>query len=184
MFHFFDGIPVIYDSDFSTNGRDVMFNVSNLNDSNWYFPTGPLLPYSTDGATLLQMEQQYNILGNWNSLRAIQLISNLLPINREYVASNNTQSGIISAQGILADFIPFVSLGPEARSSVEFEATGPWRLIDMFGHYPITKVDLTFYWTDELGVQNIIYIPNNQNASVKLVFMKKSLFSGSQYANK
>lgn len=181
LFHFFDAFP-IFDRGFnSLNGRDIQFNINNLHDSNWYVPNGPVNPTTLYPLTLLQMKQEYQVLKDWNSLQSVQLISNMLPINREYVPSTNTQSGVISSKGILADFVPLLSTGPEARTSIEFVSTGAWRLIDMFGNYPITKVDLSFYWTDELDDQHIINIPNNKPATVKLVFMKKHLFSSNNF---
>lgn len=175
---FFDAIPIDILAFNNSNGTDARFNVQNLYDSNWYTPSGPVIASTPITQTLIEMTQQYNILGNWNSLKSIQLISNLLPINREFTPTGNINSGIITSKGILADFVPLISDGPEARSSIEFISSGPWRLIDMFGNIPITKVDLQFVWTDELGNSFIIYLPENQQATCKLLFQKKSLFLG------
>jgi hypothetical protein len=161
-------------------GRDLLFNIRDLNGSNFYAPSGPVNPATVNPLTLLQMEQEYPTLVNWNSLQSIQIISNLLPINHEYVPNpSNTQSGVVSSQGILADFIPLVLLGPEARTTIEFVANGPWRFISMYGDYPITKVDLTFYWNDNLGRQFLIDIPRGKSVTAKLMFIKKDAVGNS-----
>lgn len=172
LFGFIEGIPAIFNG--GPNGQDLYMNIRNLQNSNWYTPSGPNAPAFP--LTLLQMEQEYATLANWNSLQTVQVVSNLLPINREYVPSfNNQSSGVISSQGILADFIPLLSNGTEARATIEFVSNGQWRLIDMFGNSPITKVDISFYWTDEDGDQFIIPIPINSVATIKLLFIKKNI---------
>lgn len=178
---FLEGIRSIALSSASATGQDLLFDITNLNNSNWYTPSGPLVP-PISPLTLLEMEQEYPTIANWNSLQTIQLVSNLLPINREYIPQYNSASqGIVSSQGILADFVPIVSLGPEARTSIEFISNGPWRLIDMFGSTPITRIDLTFYWTDQFGRQFIIIIPINHAVTCKLLFIKKSVYRNMKF---
>lgn len=176
LFHFFDGLAV-NDLVNTGTGRDIQLIVENLSDTNWYWPPGPAMPAGV--ATLLKMTQQYPALADWNSIQSVQVVSNLLPINREYLPSfDPTRNGIVSSVGILSDFIPLVEVGPEFRTTIEFVANGPWRFIDMFGDSPITRVDLSFYWTDELGVQHIIMVPVGKAATAKLMFIKKDVVAG------
>lgn len=176
LFHFLDGM---FTNDLAVNsstGRDEQLVVWNFNNTNWYFPPGPAMPCCPITSTLLQMQQEYAVLADWNSLQSIQLISNLLPINREFLPSfDPTKNGIINSVGILADFIPLVTLGPEFRTTIEFVGNGPWRLIDMFGDTPITRIDLSFFWVDELGVSRIILVPVGKTATAKLMFIKKDV---------
>lgn len=178
LFHFFDGIPIILRGLGTANGADEQFEIRNQNDTNWYNPPGPTDPASNYPLTLLQMEQEYNTLQNWNTLQTVQLVSNLLPINREYVppASSNN-SGVVSSIGVLADFIPFAS-GAEFRTTIDFVSDGPWRLIDMYGNTPVTRVDLYFYWTDDIGTQRVINIGVDKSATAKMMFIKKDLIRG------
>lgn len=174
LFHFFDAMFVDDLAVNSATGRDEQMVVWNFSNTNWYWPPGPAMP--AGNATLLQMQQQYPALADWNSLQSIQLISNLLPINREFIPSfDPLKNGVVSSVGVLADFIPLVETGPEFRTSIEFVAGGPWRLIDMYGDTPITRVDLAFYWTDELGVARIIYVPVGKIATAKMMFIRKDV---------
>lgn len=176
-FRFFDGLQ-IYEFGKNATGRNVQLDVRNQNNSNWYLPSNAAPATGPTDYTLLQMEQEFVTLADWNSLKSVQLVSNLLPINREYIPTNsssNTNSGVISSIGVLADFIPFVNIGNEFKTTIDFVANGPWRLIDMFGDAAISRIDLYFFWTDELNVQRIIQLPYGENASAKLLFIKKAI---------
>ncbi|AVL93351.1 putative minor capsid protein [Zamilon virus] len=172
LFPFLDGIP-FGGLDFnSVDGRDILFNVENLgNNLVQNQLTAPTYP-----PEFIQMEQEYATLSNWNAIKTIQLVSNLLPINREFIPSfRNTNVGVVNSQGILADFVPLVTLGPESRTSIDYVANGPWRLIDMFGGVPITMVDLSVYWTDQIGRRFVLDVPRGRIATCKLIFIKKDL---------
>ncbi|AFH75272.1 minor virion protein [Sputnik virophage 3] len=172
LFTFFDSIKHIGLGYNTPTGRDILFDVRFLGNNYYQDPeTAPSYP-----PEFIQMQQEYPTLSNWNAVKTIQLVSNLLPINKESIPSfRNSNVGIINAQGILADFVPLVTNGPEARISIDFVATGPWRLIDMFGSVPIYMVDLYVYWTDQTGGQYLINIPPGRILTCKLVFIKKSL---------
>lgn len=174
LYQYFDGMPIIYQGFNRPDGMDVQMNIQNLYDSNWYRPPGVNLP--TGAATLLEMKQQFDSLADWNSLQTVQLSSNLLPVVREFVPQANQQNGIITSFGILSDFIPLVTQGPEFRTSIEYVAD-LWRFLTLTANNPITRIDLTFTWTDELGESRIIKIPNGETATAKILFMKKDVAS-------
>jgi hypothetical protein len=177
LYKYLDAIPIIYLSNNSPIGQDVYFNVQN-NHNNWYFD--PALGPPTGVPTLLQMEQEYPLLSAWNDLKTIQIISNLLPINREFITSANirhTGNGTVNSAGILSDFVPLINLGPEARNTIEFVATGPWRLITMYGSSPVTRVDVSIYWTDQFGGEHLLHIPPGGLVTMKLMFIKKEAVS-------
>lgn len=174
LFRFFDGIPIIDRASNSATGRDIQFNIRNLNNSNWYQATGPAAPAYP--YLLLQMQQEYDALADWNCLQNVQLQSATLPINKEVVPSiRPNNQGEITSLGILSDFIPLVTKGPEFRTDISYVANGSFRYIDMLGQTPITKADLSFYWVDELGEQRLIYTPPNKLATAKILFIKKDL---------
>lgn len=175
LYQYFDGMPIIYEGFNQPDGMDVLMDVSNLYDTNWYYPPGKTTAPPAS-ASLLEMKQQFDALADWNSLQTIQLSSNLLPVVREFVPQANQQNGIVSSFGILSDFVPLVTQGPEFRTSIEYVAD-LWRFLTLTANNPITRIDLTFTWTDELGEVRIIKIPNGETATAKILFMKKDIAS-------
>lgn len=179
LFRYLDGIPIIDRGTNTPDGRDIQFNIRNLNDSNWYITPGPLLPNNPnyiDEAIYLEMTQEYDALSDWNCLQTVQLESSTLPINKEVVPSiKSNNQGEITSLGILADFIPLVVKGPEFRTDISYVANGSFRYIDLIGSSPINKADLTFYWVDDVGEQRLIYTPPYKLATAKMMFIRKDL---------
>lgn len=175
LYQYFDGMPILYLGYNQPAGMDVQMDVQNLYNTNWYNPPGPAT-VPPNPLTLLEMKQQFDALADWNSLQTIQLSSNLLPVVREFVPQANQQNGIVSSFGILSDFVPLVTQGPEFRTSIEYVAD-LWRFLTLTANNPITRIDLTFSWTDELGTVRIINIPNGETATAKILFMKKDVAS-------
>lgn len=129
------------------------------------------------------MTQEYDILANWNTLVNIQFISTLLGNTLEYVpiASNNQNVNSINNQnlngvGVLTDFEPLLQLGPEARTQIQFQQTGPYRLINLNGTDPLFKFDLKVYWVDKFGIQRLLYLTHHTVLTVKFLFIRKSSY--------
>jgi len=174
---FLDGIPTNFYGVGLANGLDFRFNIENLHN-NFYNPPdiAPAIP-----PAYYIMNQNYHTLADWNSFKSLQIVSNLLPIKQEFIPDFNRldqNTGVVNSQGILADFVPIINLGPEARTTVEFVLDGPYRAINLYSGIPITAVDIFIYWTDQFGNQYLLDIPFNQVATLKLVFIRKSTFTG------
>lgn len=175
LFNFLDGIPTFYFGDNQINGEDNQYLIRDKRN-NYYQP--PDVAVVTPPAYFI-MTQEYNTLPNWNSFKSLVLVSNLLPIIQEYVPRVSGQNqGVVNSQGILKDFEPLIELGPEARTSVQYQINGPYQLINLNSDSPLTKIDISIYWVNKLGDQYLLLIPYDQVVTLKMVFIKKSTFEG------
>lgn len=169
---FVDGLPKNRIGTNQPNGKDFQIIIAD-NKNNWYNPSN-LVPSSPP--LYLRIEEEYPCLSNWNGFKSLQISSNLLPIRKEYVPSLDSD-GILSGKSIIADFIPILEQDQSARTNVEFLNQGPYRLINLYGKIPITKIDLRVDWVDKNGVPHLLYIPYNQTLTLKFAFIKKSTFT-------
>lgn len=175
LHHFLDGIPINFLSTNSLNGRDIQFLVRDQKD-NWYNP--PFLAPATPPDYFI-MTQEYPTLINWNSFKSLQMISNSLPIKDEYVPTFQPGTlGALNFQSIVKDFEPLLELGPEARTSVQYQLNSPYQLINLFDTKPLNRIDIGIYWTDEFENKYVVTIPKGSLVTIKLVFIKKSTFEG------
>ena len=168
------GIPFQYNP-IGINGKNGLIDVVNQEDTNYYNDptqvpaTPPTLP------TYLIMNQEYGSLANWNCLKKIILTTSLLPVTNELVPNINIGTGNLASYPIMADFIPLINEGPEARTSIDYVAQGQWRLIDLSGTGILSKIDLQVYWLDNFGRLKLLEIDYGQQVNLKLLFQKKSL---------
>lgn len=173
LYAFLDPLPIFFNGFNLANGLDVQYNIYNQNN-NFYNPpnAAPAIP-----PLFYAMTQEFTSLSNWNNFRSLQIVSNTLPIKTEFVPQSLINTGMVASVPILADFVPVTELGPEARTNVQFIIDGPWRFINMYGKVAISKIDISIYWTDQLGAQFPVFIPYNQSVTMKLMFIKKSIVS-------
>lgn len=164
LFTFFDATEFTFYDYQSATG--VRINVYNYNGTNL-----------VSGVYL--MTQQYQCLSVWNTFKSVQIVSNLLPINNEFIpAPSGQDQNTLNSKGVLKDFIPLYENGPEARTMLNFVLEGPYQLINLNSNYPINSLDISVYWEDRYGNTYLLSIPYNQLLTIKLVFIKRSTFTG------
>lgn len=172
-----DNLPLNFLGRNTTNGMDVQLLVRDQKN-NYYNPQYLTPPIPIPPAYYI-MTQCCHSLTNWNAFRSLQLVSSTLPIRKEYVPRQFYENpSIINTSGILKDFEPILDLGPEARTTVQYQLNSPYQLINMFGSVPLTKLDISIFWTDQQGHQQLLDIAPGQTVSIKLVFIKKSSYEG------
>jgi hypothetical protein len=166
----------------------LLANISNQyytpGQPNVAVPTGVIYP-PTPGFSphWLIFTQEYSTIQYWNSFRNIVFLSGTLPVQAEYIPQNqisllggNLQSspqGAVAYRPILTDFEPLLSAAGNSRSELQYFPQGPYRLLDLIGTSPLTKVDLSVYWEDKNDNLYPLYIFTGQSVSVKLLFIKK-----------
>lgn len=169
---FFDGMSELF--------IDYKYQIlmMDLNGMNWSNPSNVYPPTSPE---YIYNEQQFISLALINSMKSIQIMSNTLPIKKEYVPlfNQNRITGSVSAVGILKDFIPIQEGGENLRTYINFINEGPYQLINMTGRTPINKIDIEVRWTDKNGKSYPVEIPYDQTVSIRFGFFKKKTFMGS-----
>lgn len=177
---YLDGVEIIYYGSDLPDGKDILFSIYNQGN-NFYRPPmedPPMLP------DYYIFTQQYPTLVNWNSFKSLQLKSSLIPAKQEYVPKQVQISGsayntsIVNTSGILKDFEPLLQLGPEARTTVQYQLGSPYFCVNLNGTTPIQSIDISIYWTDQFGNEYLLDIPFNQIVTLKMVFIRKSTFTG------
>lgn len=175
------------------NGRDfdfILFDNTQPTFQNAYYPPGVAVPAPTNPPTSPAIPfyrintQEYSTLEYWSSLRKIIITTNL-PIRNEYLPAtnnapvfvNSSQSGVNVSYPILTDFEPqFRSVAGESRSVAYYVPTTQYRLVDLISDTSLQKLDLRIYWGDRDGNIYPLLISQFQEASIKLGFLKKSLY--------
>lgn len=168
---FFDGMSQIL------RGYNFQILMRDWNGMNWMNPTNT---FPAAAPEYLFNEQQWVSLALINSVKSVQIISNSLPIKKEYVPqfTENGITGNISSVGILKDFIPIFEAGENMRTYLNFVNDGPYQLINMYGRTAITNIDISIRWTDKNGKAYPIEIPYDQTISIRFGFFKKKSFTG------
>jgi hypothetical protein len=176
------------------NGFDFSFILQNLYP---VVPTTTLSPTPDQAYGLYNMppiiapatiptynifRQEYASIQNWSSLRKILIISNTIPIAKEfeppilYYSDSQYTEGTAPSFPILSDYIPQLNNIGESRSVAYYIPTSQYRLIDLISDQPIFKVDLNIYWQDKQGNTYPLDISLFEQASVKLAFIHKSVY--------
>lgn len=124
----------------------------------------------------IQLEQEYVVIQYWNSFKKIIIKSDLLPVNPEFLSSDNDSNAF---ERILTDFEPIAHHSGDARSIEQFFPSGPYRLIDMQSSNPIQALDIAIFWADNEGFLRPLFIDPGTSISVKILFIKKDLFKNS-----
>lgn len=90
----------------------------------------------------------------------------------------NNLAATQNARAILTSYqVNLVSGCEYSQGYIQYTPSGPYRLIDCLSNGNITNLQITITWMDKLGSSHYFLIPNNQSASMLLMFRKKS-FNG------
>ncbi len=121
--------------------------------------------------------QEYKTLYAWNSLRTVQFTTTAIPVRKENIPQNLTiqsaNEGNPNFSGIMTDFIPNVTEGPESRLYIQYVPQSEYRLFSLLSQQPLRKLDLQIYYTDKFNQQFPVTIPPNESLSLKLMFRRK-----------
>jgi hypothetical protein len=177
-------------------GNDVYFLLVQLDyPENYYYPNGTTVPTPTSPSTGLptapfyfKFSQQYSILEYWASLRKIVITTNTVPVRNEYIptvnnlvgAINNMDTnGINNSLPIITDFIPQIDTSAgSSRSIAYYLPSAQYRLTDLLSDGPLQTLDIRILWQDKNGNLYPLQISVLQQASMKILFTKKSTYKG------
>lgn len=125
---------------------------------------------------LLFISQEIPSLFLWNDLVGLLVTSGTMPVQQEYFPLYGKQISSANSLAIISDFQPLNSNELRSNLVFQYQPSGPYRLIDLFGSSPIRNISFTVFWYDR--VQNIyqLLVPPGQTLSLKLLFVKKDLY--------
>lgn len=181
--HMHDYLPGFIYERVGTSGNhqfDILFNTTPfvLNAKSYNIYNGVAITDYNTTPTYYLFAQEYKAITDWNSLRKIIIVSNTIPVIPEVIPvfNNGVQTNVTSSLPIITDFVPSLNDAGDTRSIAYYYPTGQYRLIDMISEVPLIKIDLQIKWIDKQGNVYPLFITPNQQATVKLAFLKKDLY--------
>jgi hypothetical protein len=124
--------------------------------------------YIRAGKTYYKLTQQNMDLDNWSSLESILFQTSTVPVAGEIIGAQNNEQILV-----LGDYI---HLPNENRSAYyNFVSKAPIRLSNLNSNFPLSQMDVTIRWFNKEGASEIIIITQQQNARIKLVFVRKTV---------
>ena len=145
------------------------------------------LESSTYQAVPFYLTQEYSTVGNWNICNAILITSSSLPVQPEYYPVHSHDGDLIhhhtggseylnmGSLQILAVYYPNASKPGDMSTSVYYSsdniANGD--RISLRGSTPINRMDIQIYWADVYNNLYQLKLPENGQASIRLVFIRK-----------
>ena len=129
---------------------------------------------NTFNTDYFKMTQNYNILSEWNSLRAIRIKSNL-PIESEFIESRLVSTGQTNSENILKDFtINYNEFSSTGRTEVVY-STRDREYLSLLPNQSITNIYIKIFWIDELGQSNELKLQSYETAIIKLLVKRKDM---------
>lgn len=180
LYYFFDNFFIIRTGNQDPSYKDYKFVITNQRNN--AITSDINNPAITGGNPYYKFEQEYSTTYNWNDTKTISFKSGLFPVASEYVRTGQNQT--VASEKILTDFEPIQSLSDPSgfRGVLQYQAQGVYRLIDIASQNPLKSIDLQITYKDELGDDHDLYIPHGSSITVKIAFIKKSLYK-STYAH-
>lgn len=122
------------------------------------------------------MTQNYPTLSKWSPIESIRIVTNMMPIEKEYVDSIGG-SELVSSSGILLDYKALLNNNEPATDLLHFVQSGPYSLINMNSGAPLYSIEYSFLWVDTDGREHPIILPARTVANARFVFIKKATFT-------
>lgn len=173
--NFLDGFTFFSERS-SPSNLNFFFVIKNRGDNGYPVNTYPAVP------DYLYSIQTYSTIGNWQSIKKIIITSASLPIVAESLPlignTNDDQSNFIN---ILSDFLPQINstILSNPRENAIYFPSSQYRLIDMISDIPLKKIQLSILWEDKDNNLYPVYLSQFSSLSLKLAFVKKSLYKNS-----
>jgi len=166
LYYFFDNFLTFYAGEDNANRKDFRFEIQDLRNN---IPDQPPGYY--------YFTQEYNSLFNWADLKTISFKTATIPVRYEYTPNASTSNtGEINFNPVMIDF----ELNPETnslyREFLSYNPTGQYRLIDLTGREPLSNINISISWKDQNQNEYPFRIPPRRSVSMKLLFVKKSLY--------
>ena len=126
--------------------------------------------YTNFNGGLFKMTQSIEGISTWSSLNRILLETNTIPVDKQLVGAQND----IQIQ-VIEDFI--VLPDPNRPLDLTFSPVGPFRINSLTSNYPLSNIDVNIRWFSDEGESQIIILPANKQAQIKLRFTKRNIIN-------
>lgn len=165
------------------NGRNFQFQIYNNNDTNQL-----ILPTYT----ALQMYQEGSTVAIMNPIQSIVFSTTILPVVPENVSvprvygSDTTLFNVgnnANLAPILTDFQVPVEPGNTYRPSINYNPSGEYRLIDLYGNSPLSNLEMAVYWKDNFGGLHPFYLGAGCVCNMKIMFRRKDFNNASLFSS-
>lgn len=186
LFDFFDSFDFLLLNDYNTsNGPDIQFNITSSTCLN-ISPLPPGYPAILSsyvllaGESLWQMKQQYPSAYSWNIVDSL-VVTSSIGTNTENIPFSPSGSLQIQNSSIAAitDFTSNLSetnnIG--SRGFLQYFPTAQYRLVNITNSSRVQNISLSIQYITFNGSLSQLYINPRYSMSIKLLFVKKSLYS-------
>jgi len=141
---------------------------------------------SIESNNYIKMIQEYQAMSSWASINRILIVSNKLPVRKEYYPFANTNGVIsnnlnsyenLSSMNIICSYL-FPSTTPsDFRTNITFSSSTLENsdLIDLVSNGPIRELDVSVFWSDKNGIVYPVRLGANKQINLRLAFVKNEV---------
>lgn len=184
LYKYMVSIPAAFAGYNNANGRDFRIQVES-NSALTIPAVGARAGYPSTiqavAGEVRQLQQAGPSMNSWNGVRSL-FITTSMPINAESLPTNpllaQNSSYSSNTLPILSDFVLGVDPGTNPvvdRISVAYLPTAEYRMVQMRGNEPLTRVDLKWFYTLFDGTIREVLIPPGGFCSAKIMFRRSTL---------
>jgi len=193
MFNLINSFQAEYYGINVTDGKNYRLVVENKNNTNFYYVNGIAIPPNPPAFqyVALQMFQEYQTIDLWNAVDRIVFTTGLLPVTpslaTQPVIYNSSQEQLLQS-GNNSMVVPLITdMQDQSQSQgtggiaykpvLSYLPTAEYRLMDLYGNNPLSALQISVLWADKFGNYYPLYLASGCNASLKIMFRKKSFES-------
>lgn len=179
LYRFFDNFYNDFVSENSGTNMDVRIRIVNFHDTNTSI-LDPSIP-----TNFYKMSQEGSNNSRFWKPNSILFKTTRIGTRPEYIQGANNTNQLIAGSNsgaglpfdtIMTDFIPTFNSTEQIGWRQDLVYNAPfYRLVDLLGNSS-NVIDLSIVWADQKGNQFPLLIEGGRSASVKLAFLKKSLY--------
>lgn len=170
------GISLYYNDlfDIKFGGFDSYWYGSSGNDRDWSFNFIDSNNNEYDTNHFCN-KQQYVSSNTWQTVNQLLFISTSMRTRAEWIGFNDSTQATVGS--ILFSLNPSFDTLNEQKSKQTYTASGNYRLVDIMGTSHLNTVNISIYYTDNDNNTYPLYLSSLETATIKLLFVKKSLYN-------
>lgn len=164
LFRFLQGLDIIFHGYNNANYKDIQLVIQD-NGNNVVSPG------------LLRFDTEYANLKNWFEFPNIVITTNTIPIDYEYINSNDpNNAGVDTQLPILTDFINTRDIDT-LRSDYIYEQIGPYKWIDLNSpsNQGLRKIQFRIFTQTRDGALRSVSISPDRSVTMKFLFRRKTI---------